>query len=65
MKGKFDVLVNGEMKSYTEYDDIPKSFDNLIRCDFDYPEGPHTEEQHEEIGKYNDALQELMRREVK
>ena len=65
MKGKFDVLVNGEMKSYTEYDDIPKSFDNLIRCDFDYPEGPHTEEQHEEIGKYNDALQELMRRETK
>ena len=65
MKGNFVVLVDGVLQYYSEYESIPASFDNLIRCEFDYPEGPHTEEQHEEMDSYNDLLQELMKRETK
>lgn len=65
VKGKYIVLINGNLKEYSNYNDIPMSFDNLIKCDFEYPEGPHTEEEHELIGKFNGLLQDLMKREKK
>jgi len=27
---KFVILLNGELKTYTAFEDIPQSFDNLI-----------------------------------
>jgi hypothetical protein len=65
VKGKFTILLNGVLTYYSDYDSIPESFDNLIRCEFDYPEGPHTEEEHEAMDVYNELLQELMKRETK
>ena len=64
MTGLFCVLINGVVHTYKKYDDIPHTFDNLIRFEPDYPEPPHTEEQHDLMATFNDKLRELMRRET-
>lgn len=56
----FEVLINGEIKRYDSYDAIPKEFDNLIRFEPDISDGPHTEEEHQELEKWNDRLKALM-----
>jgi hypothetical protein len=40
-------------------------FDSMISFEPEYPEGPHTDEEHEEMGEMNDLLQELMKRETR
>jgi hypothetical protein len=64
MAHEFVVLLNGELKTYTKYEDIPERFDNVIRFIPEIPEPPHTHEQHEEIDLWNERLQELMKRET-
>jgi hypothetical protein len=64
MAHEFVVLLNGELKTYTKYEDIPERFDNVIRFIPEIPEPPHTHEQHEEMDSWNDRLQELMKRET-
>ena len=64
MTGLFCVLINGVVHTYKKYDDIPRTFDNLIRFEPDYPEPPHTEKQHDLMATFNDKLRELMRRET-
>jgi hypothetical protein len=63
MKHEFVILNNGILETYTKYEDIPESFDHVIKFLPEIPEGPHTPEQHEEIDQWNDKLQELMKRE--
>ena len=65
MKGEFVILVDGVKRTYKNYNDIPKSFDNIIKFDPEYPEPPHTQEQHDMMETYNDKLMELMKREKK
>ena len=65
MKGIFEVRINHETKRYTDFDQIPKEFDNLIRFEPEYPESPHSEEDHELIDSFGDKLLELMLREQK
>jgi hypothetical protein len=60
---KFVIMVNGELKTYTNYDDIPETFDHVIEFIPDVPEPPHTEEQHDDIDKWTFRLHELMERE--
>lgn len=62
---KFVILINGELKTYTSYEDIPQTFDNLIEFRPHTPEGPHTEDQHEMIERWNEKLHELLERETK
>jgi len=57
---KFVVMKNNEMQTYTDYDAIPNEFDHVIEFLPEVPEGPHTEEQHEEIEQWNGKLQQLM-----
>ena len=57
---KFVVMKNNELQTYTDYDAIPNDFDHVIEFLPEIPEGPHTEEQHEEIAKWNIKLQKLM-----
>ena len=64
MAHEFVVLLNGELKTYTKYEDIPERFDNVIRFIPEIPEPPHTHEQHEEIDSWNERLQELVKRET-
>ena len=63
MKGKFVIKIGSAIVTYEEFDDIPMEFDNLISFKPDAPEPPHSEEDHKEMEKYNEKLQELMRRE--
>ena len=56
-------MVNGELNTYTEYEDIPETFDHVIEFSPEVPPPPHTEEQHDEIDKWNFRLQSLMERE--
>ena len=63
MAHEFVILVDGTLKTYTRYEDIPEFFDNVIRFKPEIPDAPHTEEQHEEIEGWNKKLQKLMERE--
>lgn len=65
MAHKFQILLDGELKTYDKYEDIPESFDNLIQFLPEIPPGPHTDEQHEEIDQWMVKFAELMKRETK
>ena len=65
MKGTYIIKIDRELFTYDDFDDIPDTFDHLIKFAPKYPEPPHTDEQHEEMSTYNDKLQELMTRETK
>ena len=60
MKGEFIIMVEGELITYTDYDDIPNTFNHVIKFNPDYPEGPHTQEDHDYMDTFNDKLQTLM-----
>ena len=62
---EFQFIVNGELKTYDRYEDIPDEFDHVIKFLPDLPEpagedGHHTDEQHEQMTVWNTRLQELM-----
>jgi len=65
LTGVFEVKINNKIFRFNEYNDVPESFDHLITCNFDYKEGPHTDEEHEELSKLNYYFKELMKREKK
>jgi len=60
MAHEFVIMRNGVLETYTNYEDIPKDFEHVIKFLVDIPPGPHTEEQHEEIETWNGKLQALM-----
>lgn len=64
MANEFVVLRKGILETYNKYEDIPETFENLIKFLPDIPDGPHTHEQHEEIDTWNDRLKELLKRET-
>lgn len=65
MSNEFVIIKNGIIETYTKYEDIPESFDNVIKFLPEIPEGPHTHEEHDEIEMWNERLKELMKRETK
>ena len=60
MTGEFIIKIGEELITYTEYDDIPNTFDHVIKFDPDWPEPPHTQEDHDLMEVFNDKLQVLM-----
>ena len=60
--GKFVIKRNGKLETYNEFDNIPNSFEHLISFKPDYPPEPHTEEQHNQMSKFDNYLKELMTR---
>jgi len=65
---EFQFIVNGELVTYDKYEDIPETFDHVIKFLPDNPEpegdnGNHTEEQHKAMAVWNVRLQELMEKE--
>lgn len=65
MTHQFVILKDGILYEYERYEDIPESFDNVIKFIPEIPAGPHTHDQHEEIETWNEKLKELMKRETK
>ena len=59
---EFILLIDGELKTFTEYEDIPEDFDNVIKF---LPDVPHSEVDHDGPagGIWNERLQELMQKE--
>ena len=65
---EFQLVVNGILETYTKYEDIPDTFENVIKFLPDLPEpegedGNHTDEQHAEMARGNSRLQTLMEKE--
>ena len=60
--GEFVIKINGKLERYNKFDDIPNSFEHLISFKPDYPSEPHTEEQHNQMSKFDNYLKELMTR---
>ena len=65
---EFQLVVNGILETYTKYEDIPDTFENVIKFLPDLPEpegedGNHTAEQHAEMARWNGRLQVLMEKE--
>jgi len=60
--GEFVIKRNGKLEKYNKFDDIPSSFEHLISFKPDYPPEPHTEEQHNQMSKFDNYLKELMTR---
>jgi len=62
MAHEFILLIDGELKTFTDYDDIPEKFDNVIKF---LPDVSHEEVDHSgENNIWNDRLQELIKRET-
>jgi len=62
---EFVIKENGEILTFNKFEDIPLEFDHVIKFLPDFPEPPHTEEQHKEMEEWSARLQELMKRERK
>jgi len=65
MAHQFAILIDGKVQVFDNYDDIPETFENVIRFEPEVPPEPHTEEQHHEIEQWNSKLQELLKRETR
>lgn len=62
---KFVILNKGILETYTNFDDIPEEFDNLIEYIPYIIPPPHTEEEHKINAQWEGKLKELMKRETK
>ena len=60
MKGEYIIKSGGELMTYTDYDDIPDTFDHVIKFNPNWPESPHTQEDHDYMETFNGKLQRLM-----
>lgn len=63
LAGVFVLIVNGELKTYNNYDDIPDDFDHVIRFEPIIPDPPHTQEQHHLIEEISNLFKILMDKE--
>lgn len=65
MKGSFTVRIGRDLFTFDDTDKIPQEFDFLISFLPDYPTGPHTEIEHEQIASFMNTFKELQSREKK
>ena len=63
MQGEYKIMINREVVTYTNYDDIPATFDHVISFNPDYPPDPHSDEDHAFMDTFNEKLQALIGRE--
>lgn len=59
-EGRFDLIVDGVLRSYQRWEDLPAAFDHVVRFEPVIPPAPHTLEQHAEAALWNRRLQQLM-----
>lgn len=59
-EGRFDLIVDGVLRSYQRWEDLPAVFDHVVRFEPELAPGPHSEEQHEAAALWNARLQQLM-----
>ena len=60
---EFQFLIDGNLVTYDRYEDIPETFDHVIKFIPDIPPEPHTEDEHAEMALWNIRLQQLVEKE--
>ena len=65
LRGKFVIKNEGKLLEFDRCGDLPDEFDHLIKFAPTAPEPPHTVNDHVEMSKYTQYLQELVSRERK
>ena len=60
---EFQFIINGELITFDNYEDIPDEFEHVIKFLPDIISEPHTEEEHAEMTQWNIRLQQLMEKE--
>ena len=60
MAHRFVVMIDGRLKIFEHYEDIPDKFDHVIEFVPEIPPGPHTDAQHEEIESWIPKFERLM-----
>ncbi len=65
MAHEFVIMRDGKLETYHNYDDIPDNFQHVIKFIPEIPEGPHSDEQHEEIEAWQGKFQILLEIEYK
>ena len=64
MNGQFIIKVGTSLLEFSNYNDIPNTFDNVIVFKPEFPDPPHSEEDHKFIETFDGKLKELMKRET-
>ena len=62
-EGRYSWIgLDGMLRHGTHWDDLPAEMDRIVAFVPDYPEPPHTEEQHAAMASFGDKLQEALQR---
>lgn len=61
--GEYKILVDGEVRHFNHWDDIPLMLERVISFKPHIPPGPHTPEQHREIESFTEKFMSIMKRE--
>ena len=64
LEGEFVIRKDGQLIRHTKAKDLPAEFDHLIKFAPKPPEPHHDVNDHIEMGRYAEYLQELMKRET-
>ena len=62
LEGVFIIRVDGSLKTYNHYNQIPIFIDEIVTFEPNVPVGPHSPEEHEFIELWEYRLHILMRR---
>ena len=62
MKGRFIVKRGGHYVLHTDYNEIGLPFDELIAFEPEWPEPPHSEEDHRLMDSFTPKMRDLIRR---
>ena len=65
LRGKFVIKNEGELLEFDRCGDLPEEFDHLISFEPTIPPAPHSVNDHIEMSKWSEYLQELVKRERK
>ena len=65
LEGKFVIKNEGKLIEYDRCGGLPDEFDHLISFEPTIPPAPHSVNDHIEMSKWSDYLQELVKRERK
>jgi hypothetical protein len=60
---EFQFIINGELVTFDKYEEIPEEFEHVIKFLPDIILPPHTQEDHDELAKWDGRLQKLMEKE--